>query len=233
MKVIAAVLVAIGCVILIGLLAFMGTEVSKLTQLGPCMSKASGSVAELANLPVIFQNKTIELQEEIQVKLPQELQNKTQEIQAKLQSDPLNAASLLAQQMKATQEIEAKKTNLTTQIAEMGESLKSETCKLGKMIPAQFVGCASDVENNFLFKSFVPGGMPSTEDITAFIEKTMSDAGCNTTDETTTEEQGGSSGLPGWAVGLLTFLALGLLIAGCVLCCIGGDGESDEDDDDL
>merc|ERR1719225_1739003 len=105
------------------------------------MSKASGSVAELANLPVIFQNKTIELQEEIQVKLPQELQNKTQEIQAKLQSDPLNA-SLLAQQMKATQEIEAKKTNLTTQIAEMGESLKSETCKLGKMIPAQFVGCA-------------------------------------------------------------------------------------------
>jgi len=233
MKVIAAVLVAIGCLILIGLLAFMGKEVSKLTQVGPCLGKASGTVAELASLPELFKKKTAELQEEITVKLPQELQNKSGEIQEKLKADPFNA-ELLKQQAVLPGEMEAKRQNLTTQITEMGESLKRETCKLGKKIPAKFVGCASDVENNFLFKSFVPKGMPSTDGITAFVEKTMLSAGCNITNDTTTEEEanGGSSGLPGWAAGLLTFLALALLIAGCILCCIGGDDESEDLDDE-
>jgi hypothetical protein len=232
MKVIAAVLVAIGCAILIGLLAFMGFEVSKLTRLGPCMGEASSSVAELARLPEIFKKKMAEAQEEINA-LPAQTLNKTSEIQAKLQADPGNS-TLMAQLSGLPQEEQQKFMNLTTQMNTMDESMRNETCRIGKKIPAQFIGCASNVENNVLFKSFAPSGMHKTDDITAFVKKTMSDAGCaNTTNSSeTTEEQAssGSSGFPGWAVYVLALLALLLLIAGCALCCIG-DGESENDEE--
>jgi len=232
MKVIAAVLVAIGCAILIGLLAFLGFEASKLTRLGPCMGEASSSVAELARLPEIFKKKMAEAEAELN-SLPAQTLNKTNEIQAKLLNDPGNS-TLMAQLSGLPQEEQQQFTNLTTQMNNMGESMKNETCRIGKKIPAQFIGCAGNVENNFLFKSFAPGGMPKTDDITAFVEKTMSDAGCaNTTNSSETSEEqagGGSSGLPGWAVCVLALLALLLLIAGCALCCID-DGEREDDEE--
>merc|ERR1712008_228113 len=175
-----------------------------------------------------FKKKMAEAEAELN-SLPAQTLNKTNEIQAKLLDDPMNS-TLMEQLSGLPQEEQQKFMNLTTQMNEMDESMRNETCRIGKKIPAQLIGCAGKVENNFLFKSFAPGGMPKTDDITAFVEKMTSDAGCaNTTNSSeTTEEQ--ARGLVLAVVCVLALLALLLLIAGCALCCIG-DGESEDDEE--
>mmetsp|Transcript_100604 Transcript_100604/g.194296 ORF Transcript_100604/g.194296 Transcript_100604/m.194296 type:complete len:258 (-) Transcript_100604:68-841(-) len=243
MKVIAAVLTAIGCAILIGLLAFMGVEVEKLTQIGPCMSDASKSVADLANMPEIIKRKQAEVQAEINI-LMEKSKNTTAEYQAKIaeankEMNFTKAQALLAESTQEAQKLQGAQANLTTKMTEIGLSLKTETCNLGKKIPEKFVGCASDVEKNFLFKTFAPSDMPSTDSITDYVDKLMADTGCandanDTNSSEATEEQatGGSSGFPGWAVFVLALLALGLLIGACVLCFMNNDGEDEEYSDD-
>mmetsp|Transcript_10454 Transcript_10454/g.20164 ORF Transcript_10454/g.20164 Transcript_10454/m.20164 type:complete len:253 (-) Transcript_10454:9-767(-) len=240
MKVIAAVLTAIGCAILIGLLAFMGVEVEKLTQIGPCMSDASKSVADLANMPEIIKRKQAEVQAEINI-LMEKSKNTTAEYQAKIaeankEMNFTKAQALLAESTQEAQKLQGAQANLTTKMTEIGLSLKTETCNLGKKIPEELVGCARDVENNFLYKIFAPSDMPSTDDITVYIAKLTFLFGCandtSSSEGAKKQATGGSSGFPAWAVCALALLALGLLIGACVLCFMGGDEGDYSDEED-